>query len=442
MEAISTGTLFAVLAGLILLSGFFSGSETALMTLNRYRLRHQARDGKRGARYAERLLARPDRLLGLILLCNNFVNIVASALATLIALRIGGEPAIAAATGLLTLVILIFAEVAPKTLAALHPERLAYPAAFLYTPLIRLLYPVIWLVNLAANALLRPLGVRPGLGQDDALNRDELRMVVQESGHMIPKRHRSMLVSILDLEEATVEDIMIPRNEITGIDLNDRWDEIMEQLVDSQHTRLPVFEDSIDQVVGIVHLRRVLNGISRGDFDRDQLREILREPYFIPESTSLHQQLLNFQHNNRRIALVVDEYGDIQGLVTLEDILEEIVGEFTTDPMAIRVQGIVEEEDGSFLVNGAINLRTINRVLHIQLPTDGPKTLNGLIVEHMECIPENGTTIKLNGYPVEVVHTSNSAVRTARIKPQWAHHGLRGRRRHRSGARGPTHTDQ
>ncbi len=430
MEPISTGTLFGILAVLILLSGFFSGSETALMTLNRYRLRHQARDGHHGARLADRLLQRPDRLLGLILLCNNFVNIVASALATVIALRLGGEAAIAVATGLLTLVILIFAEVAPKTLAALHPERLAYPAAYLYTPLIRVLYPIIWLVNLAANTLLRPFGIHPDSSRDDALSPEELRTVVQESGRMIPKRHQRMLVSILDLEEATVEDIMIPRNDINGEDLNDSWPEIMDQLVNSQHTRLPVFEDNIDNIIGIVHIRRVLNKLSQGEFDREKLRSLVKPPYFIPESTSLHRQLLNFQRNNRRIALVVDEYGDIQGLVTLEDILEEIVGEFTTDPLAIRVQGIVEEDDGSFLVNGGLNLRTLNRMLGIELPTDGPKTLNGLIVEQMESIPEPGTGMKLGGYPVEVVQSSSSAVRTVRIKPQYVDHGVPTRRRH------------
>ncbi|MDQ2068850.1 HlyC/CorC family transporter [Natronospira bacteriovora] len=418
MEAIPLSALFWTLGLLIILSGFFSGSETALMTLNRYRLRNQVQAGYRGARFAERLLQRPDRLLGLILLCNNFVNIAASALATIIALRLGGEAAIAIATGLLTLVILIFAEVAPKTLAAIHPERLAYPAAYVYTPLIRLLYPVIWLVNLVANTLLRPFGIRPEVARDDALSPDELRTVVAEAGRLIPKRHQNMLISILDLEQATVEDIMVPRNEIAGIDLEDPWEEIIEELTNSQHTRLPVYRENIDDIVGILHTRRVLNAIARGELNRAKLEDIVREPYFIPENTPLHRQLINFQNTQRRIGLVVDEYGDIQGLVTLEDILEEIVGEFTTDPMATRVKGIVEEEDGNYMVTGTLHLRTINRVLGLDLPTDGPKTINGLILEYMETIPEPGTSLRIADYPMEIIQSSASAVRTVRIKPR------------------------
>jgi len=422
LEAIPTGGLFAILAGLIVLSGFFSGSETALMTVNRYRLRNRAQEGHRGAIFAERLLARPDRLLGLILLCNNFVNIVASALTTLIALRLGGEAAIAIATGLLTLVILVFAEVAPKTLAALHPERLAYPAAYVYTPLSRLLSPVIVIVNFAANNLLKPFGIRPGASQDDSLSPNELRTVVTEAGRLIPKRHQNMLVSILDLEQATVEDIMVPRNEIMGIDLDDPWDEVMDDLTTSQHTRLPVFRENIDNIVGVLHTRRVLNSVARGDLDRKTLEKIVRTPYFIPENTSLHRQLINFQNTQRRLGLVVDEYGDIQGLVTLEDILEEIVGEFTTDPTASRLQGIAQNEDGSWMVNGNIPLRTLNRVLALQLPTDGPKTVNGLVLEYMETIPEPGTSIKVAGYPIEIIQSTASVVKTVRIQPRLANY--------------------
>lgn len=418
MDAVPLSTLFWTLGLLIILSGFFSGSETALMTLNRYRLRNRVQEGHRGARFAEKLLARPDRLLGLILLCNNFVNIVASALATVIALRLGGETAIAIGTFLLTLVILIFAEVAPKTLAAIHPERLAYPAAYIYTPLIRVLYPVIWVVNLIANTLLRPFGIRPEMRRDDTLSPNELRTVVTEAGKLIPKRHQSMLVSILDLEQATVEDIMVPRNEIVGVDLEDPWEEILDELTNSQHTRLPVFREHIDDIVGILHTRRVLNAIARKELDRQTLEEIVREPYFIPENTPLHRQLINFQKSQRRIGLVVDEYGDIQGLVTLEDILEEIVGEFTTDPIATRIKGVVSEDDGNHLVSGTLHLRTVNRVLGIKLPTDGPKTINGLILEYMETIPEPGTSIKIAGYPIEIIQSSASAVRTVRIKPR------------------------
>lgn len=418
MESIPLSGLFAILAGLIVLSGFFSGSETALMTLSRHRLRSRVKQGYRAARYAEQLLSRPDRLLGLILLCNNFVNIVASALATVIALRLGGEAALAIATGLLTLVILIFAEVAPKTLAALHPDRMAYPAAVIYMPLTRLLYPVIFLVNLAANSLLRPFGIRPGSRQDESLSPDELRTVVSEAGRLIPKRHQKMLVSILDLEEATVEDIMVPRNEIAGIDLDEDWKEILEDLRNSQHTRLPVYRENIDNIVGILHIRRILNAFALEDMSRETLESIVREPYFIPENTPLHRQLINFQTSQRRIGLVVDEYGDIQGLVTLEDILEEIVGEFTTDPQATRVNGIVPEPDGNHLVSGTLHIRTINRVLAMELPTDGPKTINGLILEYMETIPEPGTSLKIADYPIEIIQSTASAVKTVRIKPR------------------------
>ncbi|MGD8378530.1 MAG: HlyC/CorC family transporter [Gammaproteobacteria bacterium] len=416
MDEIPTSALFVALGFLIVLSAFFSGSETGLMTLNRYRLRHLSRAGHRGARIAERLLKRPDRLIGLVLLGNNFVNILASSLATLIALRLGGEGSLVAATLLLTLAILIFAEVTPKTLAALHPERVAFPAAYVYVPLMRVFYPLVWVVNGIANGLLRLARVPRDNGNGQSLSREELRTVVLEAGAMIPKRHQRMLLNILDLEDATVEDIMVPRNEVQGIDLDDDWDEILVQLNNSQHTRLPVFRDSIDNIVGILHLRKILRAASGGDLDRDSLQEAMQEPYFIPEGTSLQRQLLNFQASRRRIGLVVDEYGDIQGLVTLEDILEEVVGEFTTDP-ATNQRDIHDEGDGGYLVNGSINIRTLNRALNWQLPTDGPKTLNGLILEHLEAIPEPGTSVKLAGYPVEIIQTRGNAVKTARVRP-------------------------
>lgn len=415
MEEVPLSLLFGLLALLVVLSGCFSSSETALMTLNRYRLRHLSRAGHGGARRAEKLLERPDRLIGIILLGNNFVNIAASSVATLIALRLGGEGAIAAATGLLTLVILICSEVAPKTLAALRPERVAFPAAFVLGPLLRLLYPLVWLTNFAANGLLRLLGVDPAEGDGSALSREELRTVVNEAGAMIPRRHQKMLLSILDLDQATVEDIMVPRNEIVGIDLDQDWDEICEQITDTPYTRLPVYRGAIDSIEGVLHVRRVLTSMLSGRFSRDDLLGHLREPYFVPEGTPLHVQILNFQARRRRIGLVVDEYGDIMGLVTLEDILEEIVGEFTTDP-AEAVQDIHPQEDGSFLVDGSASVRELKRVLRWNVPTDGPKTLNGIILEQLETIPEPGTSLLIDDHPVTVVQTEGNRVKVARIQ--------------------------
>jgi len=407
--------LFVSLLILILLSGFFSGSETALMTLNRYRLRHKADQGHKGAILARSLLDRPDRLIGLILLGNNFVNILASSMATVIALRIGGEGAIAAAAGILTLVILIFAEVTPKTLAALRPERLAYPSAYVYKPLLKLLYPIVWAVNVVTNGLLAMLGVRPDANQGHALSQEELRTVVSEAGAMIPERSQTMLLAILDLENATVEDIMIPRNEVEGIDIQDSEEEIIEAIRNAAYTRLPLFDGGVDNVIGIFHARDALRALLEKKLGKERLLEISREPYFVPESTKLYQQLLNFQRQKQRVGLVVDEYGDFLGLITLPDLLEEIVGEFTTDP-ADTISEIHRGEDGSLLIDCGISLRELNRALRWTLPTKGPKTLNGLILEYMETIPEPGTSLKLYGHPLEIIQTADSAVKTVKYE--------------------------
>ena len=417
MNDVPLSVLFGALVLLIVLSAFFSGSETGLMTINRYRLRNLARAGNRSARRALRLLERPDRLIGLILLGNNFVNILASALATLIFMRLMGEAGIAVATTLLTVVILVFAEVTPKTLAALKPERIALPAAWIYQPLLRALYPLVWTLNLVTNSLLRLLGVRPEEGVQETLSREELRTLMMEAGAMIPESHQAMLVNLLDLEEIRVEDVMVPRNEIVGVDLADDLDEIRNLLARTPYTRLPVFEERIDNVVGILHTRQILPLLQEEELTTERIRELAREPYFVPEGTSLLTQLLNFQRAGRRTALVVDEYGDILGMVTLEDILEEVVGEFTTDPYALH-KDIVPQEDGSWLVDGSLSIREINRSLRIQLPTDGPRTLNGLILEHLETIPEPGTSLLINDYPIEVVQVKGNAVRTARIAPR------------------------
>lgn len=415
MNELSTASLFIILAILILLSGFFSGSETALMTLNRYRLKSLTDKGHRGARLATNLLARPDRLLGLILLGNNIVNIFAATVATIIALRLYGEIGLAVAPIVLAFVILIFSEVTPKTLAALKPERLAFPSAFVYTVIATPLYPFVWLVNIFSNALLRLMGVHPDRETRQELSADELRAVVVEAEHFMPQAHSDMLLSVIDLEQISVEDIMVPRNEVTGIDLNDDWNDIVHQITHSQRTRVPVFHDSIDDTIGVLHLRKVLNLFSRDELNMKTLKGLIVSAYFIPAGTSLTQQLLNFQDNRRRSGLVVDEYGSIQGLVTLEDILEEIVGQFTTDSPT-RNLGIHKQTDNSYLIDGNTHIRDINRALGWELPVDGPKTLNGLILEHMEIIPQNGTSLMVDNYTIEIMRSTNNAVQTARVQ--------------------------
>ena len=414
-DDVPLAALIGVLVVLLLLSAFFSGSETALMSLNRYQLRHKAKTGHRGARLAETLLKRPDRLIGLILLGNNLVNFSAAALVAIIAFKLGGQPAVAIGTLILTLTVLIFSEAAPKTLAALHPERIAFPAALIYYPLLKITYPIVWLTSIASNGVLYLFGVRKGDTRSYSLTQDELRTVVFEATSRISGKYRSMLISILDLEKVTVDDVMVPHNEIVGIDLNDSTEEIMAVIAKSEHTRLPVFRDNIDNVVGLLHLRRIANHAYRQDFDKATLEKLVDEPYYVPEGTPLSTQLVQFQKLCKRIALVVDEYGDIQGIVTLEDILEEIVGEFTTDP-ASGDADIVRESSSTFLVDGAANIREMNRAMNWALPTDGPKTLNGLIVEYLETIPEPGTGLKIEGYSIEIVATDENRVKTARIQ--------------------------
>ncbi len=415
MDDTPLSVLITALLFLIFLSAFFSGSETGLMTLNRYRLRHLADKQHPGAVRAQRLLQRQDRLIGLILLGNNFVNVLASILMTLITLRIYNDTGLLFAAGLvLTIVILLFAEVTPKTLAALHPESIAFPAAFVYVPLLKLMSPIVWVVNWIANGLLKLLGVSAEHGSSDALTTEELRTVVMEAGAMIPERHQSMLLNLMDLEKVTVEDIMVPRNEVTGIDIEADWEISRKLLMDSQYTRLPLYRETIDNVIGILHMKNVLPLLYRDQLDKDTLQEISREPYFIPENTSLNRQLLNFQREHRRVGFAVDEYGDMQGLVTLEDILEEIVGEFTSDPTA-HIEDIQPQQDGTWLVDGSISIRQLNSALDMTLSTDGPKTLNGLIIEYMEMIPETGTSLLLDNHPVDIVQIKENMIKTVRI---------------------------
>ena len=409
----SLATLIGLLALLLILSACFSGSETALMSLNRYQLRHKARQGHRGAQFAERLLQRPDRVISLILLGNNLVNFSAASLTALVAFRLGGEPAVALGTVILTLVVLVFSETAPKTAAAMHPERWAFPASLVYYPLLKITYPLVWLTNAAANIVLFLFGVRASDSELQALTREELRTVVHEAGGRISSRYRQMLISILDLEKVTVDDVMVPHNEIVGIDLDDESEEIERIIAESDHTRLPVYRDSIDNVVGVLHMRNLAN-LARHEFVPEDLVGLVDEPYFVPEGTPLSTQLVQFQRSRQRIALVVDEYGDIQGIVTLEDILEEIVGEFTTDP-GDAVEDIVKVAPNAWIVDGSANIRELNRSQDWELPTEGPKTINGLILEMLETIPEPSTCVKIAGYPIEIIASDDNRVRTVRV---------------------------
>lgn len=418
MDDIPIGALVAALIFLIILSAFFSGSETGLISLNRYRLRHLAKTHHRGAIRANNLLKKPDRLIGLILLGNNFVNILASSLATVIGLRLYGDIGIAIATGLLTMIILVFAEVSPKTLAILYPERFAFPATFILLPLLKILYPLVWLVNMVANNFIRLFGINVDDVEGQEISSEELRMVVNEAGAMIPRRHQKMLTNILDLEKVSVEDIMVPRNELIGIDLDNEIEDILNQISNSQHTRLPIYRGDINNVVGLLHIKNVMDLFKQKEPTKQELEQWIRDAYYVPEGTPLHTQLLNFQREKRRIGIVVDEYGDVMGLVTLEDILEEIVGEFTTDP-STHIREVHQQEDGTFLVDGSANIRELNRAMNWELPTDGPKTFSGLITEHMESIPEPGTSLMLSGYPVEIVQTKGNIVKTAQINPAF-----------------------
>lgn len=417
MNDIPIGILFSILGLLIILSGFFSGSETALVSLNRYRLKHLVNSGHKGAQLASSLLERPDRLFGLILIFNNFVNILASAIATIIGLKLFGEAGIAIATGILTFTILIFSEVSPKTYAAQHPERFGFPAAYVLKFLMWLFYPLVYFVNTITNGLLALFGIHKP-GNDDTLSPDELRTIVNETGSMIPAKHQKMLLNILDLEGVRVEDIMITRNEIIGIDLEDDWEEILDQISNSLHTRLPIYEGDINHTIGVIHLRKALSVISRPDAGKEDLRKIIAQCYFIPEATPLNKQLLNFQHHKRRTALVVDEYGDIQGLVTLEDILEEIVGEFTTDPSDTLMKEVHPQKDGTVLVDGSANIRELNRMMDWHLSTEGAKTINGLLLEFLESIPEPGTSVLIDDYPIEIIQLTGNTVKTVKISPR------------------------
>lgn len=383
------------------------------MTLNRYRLQHLVKKRHRGAVKTHELLKRPDRLLGLILLGNNFVNILASSLATLIAIRIGGDEMIAPATALLTIVVLIFSEVTPKTLGAIKPEMLAFLSAWIYIPLLKVFYPIVWIVNLISSLILRIFGINTQKGKSESINKDELISIVSDAKHLMPPRYQNMLLSILDLESASVEDIMTHRNEIIGIDIEDPIETIIQHLQNSPHTRLPVYKKNIDRVIGFLHLRTILLLLNQANFDKHSITENLIKPFFVPAGTSIHRQMQTFKAEKLRIGLVVDEYGDVLGLVTLDDLLQEIVGELIAEESDIKMQ-----KDGSYLVDAGVTVRELNRVTHWNLPTEGPKTLNGLIIEYMETIPESGTSIRLHGHPLEIIKCDENTVKLVKFHPK------------------------
>ena len=414
MDDFHSSHLLGLLIFLILCSAFFSSSETGMLSINRYRLKHLTKEGHKGARRVSRLLERPDRLLGTILVGNNVVNILAASIATVLAVEVWGEAGIAIATAGLTVIVLIFGEITPKTLAALRPELVAFPASHVLIFLLRLLYPVVWLTSAVSNLLLRLFGVDPAQRASDSLSTEELRSVVRESGPELPENRQSMLLGILDLERVTVDDIMIPRNEVAGIDLEDDLETIIDQLRTTHHTRLPVYRSDINQIEGVVHMRQIARLLSHNQLTRESLLAACNEPYFIPENTPLSTQLINFQKEKRRIGIVVDEYGDVIGIVTLEDILEEIVGDFSNQD-SLRSPDIHPQDDGTQVIDGAAYIREVNKSLGWHLPSDGPKTLNGLITEALESIPDSPVCLKIGPYRLEILQSAENRVKSVRV---------------------------
>lgn len=407
--------LFFLLVILLSFSIFFSLAETALLTVNRYRIRHLVRRKHPLAKRVQQLLEQPDKMLGVILLCDTFADIFASGIATVIAVHYLGDRGIIVSTIVLTILVLIFGEIAPKTLATRFPQKIAFISVWPLIILLKILYPIVWFVNSISNGLLRVFGVKVQKLTAEHLSHEELATLVKETGGKISSDYQAMLLKILDLEKVTVEDIMVPRNEIVGIDLSEEWDDILEQLTTSQYTRLPLYEDDIDKVVGMLHVRKVLYLLVENKLNPASLREAAEDIYFIPENTPLNVQLLNFRYEKNHIGLVVNEYGEVQGLVALEDLLEEIVGEFTADAFAITNRLITPQSDGSYLVDASINVRDLNRLLHCHLSTNGPKTLSGLIIEHLEAIPQAPVSLRLNGLTIDVLQSKENVIRKVRI---------------------------
>jgi Mg2+/Co2+ transporter CorB len=417
LEETSLTVLLGVLVSLILMSAYFSSSETAMMALNRYRLRHLIKHNHRGAIRAGKLLDQPDRLIGLILIGNNLVNFIAASVGTAIAVRLWGNLGFILAPVLLTIIVLIFSEVTPKTIAALYPEKVAYPSSLLLIVLMKLFYPAVWTINKVSNGLVRMCGLKVEGGNSLHLTKEELRTVLDESGGLIPRKRHGMLLNILDLEKATVEDIMVPRNEVIGLDFDDDIDEIMEAISKSSHTLMPVFKKDLNEVIGFLHMRNMTKLIDLDEINKAELMQLIEEAYFVPESTPLHTQLFKFQNNKKRMAMVVDEYGDVQGIITIEDILEEIVGNFTTN-LSEETDDIHPQPDGSYIIDGTATIREINKALDWDLPLDGPKTLNGLLTEMLEMIPEKNVCVRLPYHCVEILNVQDNAIRTVKMWTQ------------------------
>lgn len=418
MEHISTITLITILVIMVLLSAYFSASETGMMTLNRYRLRHLANQGNRAARRVEKLLRRPDMLISLVLIGNNLINILASALATIVGIRLYGDTGVAIATGILTFVVLIFSEVLPKTFAALYPEKVAFPSSLLLGPLQKIMMPLVWLLNSITKILLHLFGIQTSGNGNDSVSKEELRTIVRESNTHISRHNQDMLISILDLEKVTVNDIMVPRNEIMGIDINDDWKSILRQLTHSPHGRIVLFRNSLDDAIGMLRVREAYRlMIEKQDFTKETLIRAADKIYFIPENTHLSVQLLKFQHNKEKVGIVVDEYGDIQGLVSVEDILEEVVGEFTTSMSSNLAEEALPQVDGSVLVDGTANIRELNKAFNWKLPADGARTMNGLLLEILEDIPLAETTVEVNHYLIKILDVQENMIKQVCVTP-------------------------
>ena len=420
MNEIPISALLLTLLVLLLLSAFFSVSETSMMAINRYRMRHLAKQGHKGAGRTAELLANTDKLLGVILLGNNLINAASATLVTIISIRLFGnsEWVLGAATIAVTFAILVFSEITPKVIGAAYPDKIAYPVSFILRPLLSLAYPIVWFVNLFVQALLRLMRLRPNASnEENILGIGELRTLVMESGKLLPATHRSVLLNLLELENITVNDVMTPRHLIEAIAINESSEVITRQLTSSRHTRLPIYRDQLNEIIGIVHLRALARDLRNDDINAQTITAHAQAPYFIPSGTLLFTQLRQFQENQLSLGLVVDEYGELLGLVSLGDILEEMVGELDNSAHA-RFSGYIPQADGSWLIEGTSTIRQINRRLKFDLPDHGPKTINGLILEHLEAIPEAGTTLKIAEYPIEIIQVQERLVKTARIFPR------------------------
>ncbi|WP_183172478.1 HlyC/CorC family transporter [Atlantibacter sp. RC6] len=418
MEHISTTTLIVSLIVMVVVSAYFSGSETGMMTLNRYRLRHLAKQGNRAARRVEKLLRKPDRLISLVLIGNNLVNILASSIATIVGMRLYGNAGVAIATGVLTFVVLVFAEVLPKTIAALYPEKVAFPSSVLLGPLQIVMMPLVWLLNTVTRILMRMVGIKVDNVVSAALSKDELRTIVNESRSQISRRNQDMLLSVLDLEKVSVDDIMVPRNDIVGIDINDDWKSIVRQLTHSPHGRIVLYRDSLDDAISMLRVREAYRLMTeKQEFTKEMLLRAADEIYYVPEGTPLSTQLIKFQRNKKKVGLVVDEYGDIQGLVTVEDILEEIVGDFTTSMSPTLAEEVTPQNDGSVIIEGGANIREINKAFNWHLPEDEARTVNGMLLEALEEIPAKGTRVRIAQYDIDILDVQDNMIRQVRVIP-------------------------